>query len=613
MTTSRLIVIDSAVAVPQDLLSQLPEGSVVLSLKAGANSLAQIAETVAALAAEGRAVETLDLISHGGEGFIVLDGVRYDKAEIESHADVLAVLGSQLAPGADWLLYGCNVAEGGDGHAFIDALAKLVGGDVAASTNLTGAAALGGDSVLEAWAGTGSLDAAALDLSDWPELLAAPITETFDEVAVDGDGNSLGDSNQPRQFGNWTITWLGTIDYNSYVDVTNVNGASGGSYLVNSGSDKVAHIVSGFNNATAVVLKSTGSEEFAFQSLWVEKGGSDAGGYRIAGYLNGFAVPGASQDFTIPDLGSTVQVTVSGTSWQYVDELRIVKQSGAPDVDIFIDDIVVGPAVLPNAAPVVAGLNGDSLTFIEDGTPLLIDAGSDATITDNDSPNFSTGTLTASITANRVGSEDVLGILNQGTAAGQIGVAGSNVTFSGTLIGTFTGGSGTNDLVVTFNASSSPAAATALVHALTYTNTNHAQPSTSTRMVAVTVSDGAGGTSNVSNVAVSISGVNDAPTAAATGLNSTYTENGSAALLFNNAVISAVEAGQNIRELKFTVSNLADAGHEFLRLDGTNIALANNASGTTGTNAFSYSVSVSSTTQRSLPSTASPYPPPGMA
>ncbi len=92
-----------------------------------------------------------------------------------------------------------------------------------------------------------------------------------------------------------------------------------------------------------------------------------------------------------------------------------------------------------------------------------------ATLTDSDSPNFNTGNLTVSFTANGTAS-DRLAIRNQGTAAGQIGVSGSNVTDGGVTIGTFTGGTGTTPLAITFNASAKPAAAEALLKNITYKN-----------------------------------------------------------------------------------------------------------------------------------------------
>ena len=52
---------------------------------------------------------------------------------------------------------------------------------------------------------------------------------------------------------------------------------------------------------------------------------------------------------------------------------------------------------------------------------------------------------------------------DQGTGAGQIGVSGSNVGYGGTTIGTFTGGSGGVNLVVTLNTNADTTATSALI------------------------------------------------------------------------------------------------------------------------------------------------------
>ena len=94
------------------------------------------------------------------------------------------------------------------------------------------------------------------------------------------------------------------------------------------------------------------------------------------------------------------------------------------------------------------------------------------TVTDVDYSNsgdFNGGTLTVAFTANG-SATDQLTIQNQGVGAGQIGVSGSNVTFGGTTIGTFSGGTNGSNLVVTFNASSTPAAAQALLEHIQYSN-----------------------------------------------------------------------------------------------------------------------------------------------
>ena len=55
----------------------------------------------------------------------------------------------RLAAGADLLLYGCDVAADALGQQMTGTLAALTGADVAASTDLTGAASRGGNWVLE--------------------------------------------------------------------------------------------------------------------------------------------------------------------------------------------------------------------------------------------------------------------------------------------------------------------------------------------------------------------------------------------------------------------------------------------------------------------------------
>ena len=85
---------------------------------------------------------------------------------------------------------------------------------------------------------------------------------------------------------------------------------------------------------------------------------------------------------------------------------------------------------------------------------VVVEQGGDVTVADIDSADFATGTLSVSFASGGVPAQDVLGIRNQGSGAGQIGSSGSNVTYGGTMIGTFTGGAG-SDLVVTLNGNAS--------------------------------------------------------------------------------------------------------------------------------------------------------------
>ncbi|WP_330115143.1 Ig-like domain-containing protein [Pseudomonas sp. JS3066] len=158
-----------------------------------------------------------------------------------------------------------------------------------------------------------------------------------------------------------------------------------------------------------------------------------------------------------------------------------------------------------NAAPVVGSLNGDSVTFTQGSGTVVLDGGSNATVTDSDSPDFDGGNVTVSIVTNGVAGEDVLGIRNQGTGAGQIGVSGSNVTYQGTIIGSFTGGSAGADLVISLNSSADAVAVQALIRNLNYNNTNATNGiGQADRTVRITVNDGDGATSSNADVTVAV-------------------------------------------------------------------------------------------------------------
>ncbi|MEO5378629.1 MAG: DUF4347 domain-containing protein, partial [Magnetococcus sp. DMHC-6] len=188
-------------------------------------------------------------------------------------------------------------------------------------------------------------------------------------------------------------------------------------------------------------------------------------------------------------------------------------QHGSVETNIFLSKQAQFEfsGVLPSANPIISNLSGDSVNYTEGDPALLIDQGSNASVSDADSPNFNGGTLTVAITANRDPTEDILSIRDQGTGAGKIGVSGSNVTYSGTVIGTFSGGSGTNDLIFSFNASANTTSVRALLRNITYINSDTTNATPSTRSIGFTLTDGSGGTSTTATSSVVVSELNDAP------------------------------------------------------------------------------------------------------
>lgn len=140
-----IVFVEADVADYQSLLAGLAPDTEVHVLDAGQDGLARIAQVL-----EGRSgIGSLHIVSHGKEGTVSLGALQLDSAALGHRAGELAAIGAALAPDADILLYGCEVGAGTAGAAFVAALAQATGADVAASTDATGAAALGGDWQLE--------------------------------------------------------------------------------------------------------------------------------------------------------------------------------------------------------------------------------------------------------------------------------------------------------------------------------------------------------------------------------------------------------------------------------------------------------------------------------
>ena len=132
-------------------------------------------------------LDAVHIVSHGDTSGIALGASRLDSNSLADYEQSINAWSSALTDGADLLLYGCNLAQGHEGQAFIDGLSALTGADVAASDDSTGHAILGGDWDLEY--STGDVETSiAFDLQaqqNWLSVLPITSRETVD---ADGDG-----------------------------------------------------------------------------------------------------------------------------------------------------------------------------------------------------------------------------------------------------------------------------------------------------------------------------------------------------------------------------------------------------------------------------------------
>ena len=162
-----LVFIDLSVEDAQSLMSGVVPGAEVILLDSRRNGVEQI---TAALA-HRPGINRIHLVSHGAPGSLQLGATQLTLENLNATGDALgqwfATTNSSQNP-PEILLYGCRVAEGSLGRAFVQRFSQLTGAMVAASDTLTGSVALGGDWELQVR--TGKM---AVPLAFEPDVMAA--------------------------------------------------------------------------------------------------------------------------------------------------------------------------------------------------------------------------------------------------------------------------------------------------------------------------------------------------------------------------------------------------------------------------------------------------------
>lgn len=175
-SASTLVIIDPALPDYQSLMDQITSvrDADVHLLSEDRDGVAQIGELLSTYTN----ADAVHILSHGTRGELRLGTTRLNGGNLNDYANHLDSWNESLAPGADILLYGCNVSAGRTGFEFIQAFAAVTAADVAASDNLTGSAELGGDWILESVTGTIETD----------PVLALPYEGVFDSEATISGG-----------------------------------------------------------------------------------------------------------------------------------------------------------------------------------------------------------------------------------------------------------------------------------------------------------------------------------------------------------------------------------------------------------------------------------------
>lgn len=208
-------------------------------------------------------------------------------------------------------------------------------------------------------------------------------------------------------------------------------------------------------------------------------------GFSLASDFPSSVAPGGSSDFT-------VQLDTDRAGLKF-GEIRFETN----DADESLFNFVIEGAVegeLPAGSPIIE-LPGPALGYNIGHPPVPIDP--TATVSDEDSTHFGGGQLTVEIVAGAQ-PDDRLELPWGGGCNGQFGQQGSEVLFDGTIIGTFSGGQGSQPLVIEFNEAATRPLVESLLREIEYWNVSDS-PKLRRRDVRITLTDEAG---NLSNQAV---------------------------------------------------------------------------------------------------------------
>ena len=149
---TNIVFIDSGVENISSLLGGLKSNTEVVLLDPTQDGIDQITNY---LSQRQGVIDSVQILSHGSSGSLQLGSTKLSSDNLGKYQSELSQWFKPLeGKKADLLLYGCDVAAGDAGTQFINQLSQFTGADVAASVDLTGSAAKGGNWILEKATGT---------------------------------------------------------------------------------------------------------------------------------------------------------------------------------------------------------------------------------------------------------------------------------------------------------------------------------------------------------------------------------------------------------------------------------------------------------------------------
>ncbi|MGQ7844439.1 cadherin domain-containing protein [Granulosicoccus sp. 3-233] len=204
-------------------------------------------------------VTSVRLFSHGGDARLQLGNTTLDMNELLQRAEQVNQWSTSLSQGADILIYGCDLASSVEGQAFTSLFGELTQADIAASDDLSGNAALGGDWSLEFRAGLidTETDTTAIALQDYASVLGEIMVKNLDDSGTDSLREAIEEANLDGGPNTIVFEVTGTIQLTtalpgitSQLDIDGENNIVLDGSAIGSGSAVGLSLVAGSDNST---------------------------------------------------------------------------------------------------------------------------------------------------------------------------------------------------------------------------------------------------------------------------------------------------------------------------------------------------------------------------
>lgn len=233
VTPSEIVFVDGRIKDADLLIAGLSPDAQVFTLDPAKDGLSQISDI---LSQQG-GLSAIHIFSHGDAGKLFLGSGELSAANLGDNAEAVSGWGDALTSNGDLLLWGCDVAATSEGARFVSELSVLTGADVAASVDTTGAAAQGGDWVLETQTGSveadspfgwSSLMAYAHVLNTAPQVTAGAAETVNEDTGLsfsNGGGNQITIADVDNDNLSMTISVTnGTLTLGGTANLTNLLG-----------------------------------------------------------------------------------------------------------------------------------------------------------------------------------------------------------------------------------------------------------------------------------------------------------------------------------------------------------------------------------------------------